>query len=611
MFFQWGVLAGYSYAHLVRSFLSPRISFLIHTLLCGASLITVQFGFHSDPIFSTSPMLDIFVKLLIGVGAPVICLSATSPLFQAWFHLEAPTKDNYRLYVFSNCGSLLALFSYPILVEQTGLQSQQLIWLAGFAVYMAVTVLLQWRILLYSAWQSETRQQNLQPRPKLSTVTVWACLSMIGSMILMSISNLLCREVASSPFLWILPLAMYLLTMIICFDHPRWYSRNIICLFLMPSIFGSVLLYHLGTNAPLLAQAIGFSAVTFFSCMLCHGELCCTKPPPNQLTWFYFAVSLGGALGGTIISFGAPRLFDGYYEFHAAILACLTFTTILIVQKLQQGIGSRLSLGYIFLACVSALPVVCSLYFVTNQSLIPGLIVHQRNEYGTISIAEQDGYRKMFNGQTNHGGQFTDPEREFEPSAYYSRNSGIDLAFRVARNSKPNSSGLHVGIVGLGTGAMLCYQDEPDRFRFYEINPLAEPLARKYFSFLNRPGSKVITGDGRQLLEKELESIGSHQFDLLFLDAFSSDSIPVHLLTREAIELYLSHLHDDGILVFHVTNKFLDLRTVVKNTNESLGLTAAYIEHFDEEFNLRTKWVLVSRNGQFADSNPILNHRIA
>ncbi len=367
---------------------------------------------------------------------------------------------------------------------------------------------------------------------------------------------------------------------------------------LTASVVGAILLFHLGTNAGLTLHVVVGAAVVFTGSFVCHGELVQSRPATVFLTRFYLLVSLGGAVGGLFAAVLSPRIFTDFLEFHISLLACLFSTGAilfwsLIGARVKSATGVYLQLLLLLLA---ATPVICSLVFLLDSAASEQLVFRARNDYGIVSVRDAEEYRTMYNGRTNHGGQYLVADTS-RPSAYYSSGSGADVAFGASRQWKTEhgqKSELRVGVIGLGTGSLASYWSAGDRFRFYEINPLAVQAAREFFTYLSQSDSEVLIGDGRLLLERELAAGQHNGFDLLFVDAFSSDSIPIHLLTTECVELYLRHLRSDGLLVFHITNRFVDLRPVMKTLAESQGLSAVMIEHENDAFGIKTRWVLMS-----------------
>ena len=611
VFFQIALLIGYLYAHILRKYCTPMVAGIVHVAFMIVGLAFLGFEQLRQAEASSTMVQEVFWQLARSIGLAFVGLSATSPLVQAWQNSTNQSTNTYRLYAWSNFGSLLALLSYPLIVERFGLSLQSIFWTWMVWFYLFLIAVCVWSVRTNRTWLDKLEPSAHRAKSHPLLFVVWLSLSAIASIMLVANTNVLCQEVASHPFLWVLPLVMYLLSLMLCFDGTGWYQRIVYLPSFAVTVFAAVLLHHLGPKAGLLFQATGFSLLTFFGGMICHGELYKLKPTGEQLTTFYLAMSLGGAMGGVFAAVVAPRIFSTYFEFHVALLACLAITAgLMIFEWLYRGQNrgednSYAMYGGVFVAAIAALPVVCSLMFFTNREFQPELSFRARNEYGVVSVTEQDGLRKMINGQTHHGGQYVDESRQQVPFAYYSSGSGVSVAFDYLRtapktdllmtNKMANKNqGLNVGIIGLGTGAMLAYQQPGDQFKFYEINPLSEFAAREYFDYLT-PEIEVVIGDGRKQLQLESDRGIGNGFDVLFVDAFTSDSIPTHLLTLEAVDLYLQQAAG-GLLVFHITNRFVDLRPVLKAIADHHNLDSTMIEHENLEFDLQTRWVLMWRS---------------
>ncbi len=618
MFFQITLLLGYLYAHLVRRIFSPQMVWRVHLVIlilaCAAVLAT-----HAVPPEFLKPtggenLTAAVVKLLaITVGLPFLVLSATGPLVQAW-HSTSHGGQTYRLYAVSNFGSMLALLTYPFFFERVfSLNVQSLIWTVGFVLFATLCC---WSGL-QTASQSKWLQTEHEPDQSKSNETdhvgvglllAWIGLAMAPSVMLIATTNLMSQEVASIPFLWILPLTLYLLSLIICFDRPSLYRRAVFTPLLIASTIVSILILHVSNQISLLPQIIGLAIVCFSCSMSCHGELERLKPAPNHLTLFYLMVSLGGALGGIFVVAIAPRIFNDFCEFHIGLFACLFLTVgVKVIEAYHQPKHNTFSA---WLSAVGALVaagcVLSSLIYFIDFGYEKGLLTFERNEYGLVSVREKNGYRIMVNGRTEHGGQFLEGPEKMQPSSYYVQGSGPSIAIQALRSDpKREGRGLNIGVIGLGTGSLVTWGQPPDKFWFYEINPLAEKLAREYFTYLeeSKDQSQVILGDGRIQLERQLKESGSLNLDVLFMDAFTSDSIPAHLLTRESFDLYWKHLKPDGILVAHITNRFVDLRPVIHALAVERGHTPILINHIHGDH--QTRWVLMTRNAHVIESEMV------
>jgi len=586
--FQVLLFGGYLYAHLTSRWLGARAQAGLHTaLLVGACvMLPIIPGEALKPTGEQRPIVAIIALLSLTVGLPFFALSTTGPLLQNWQARTHPGRTPYRLYALSNLASLLALISFPAVFEwllATSLLAK--IWSWSFGIFAVLCAI--------SAWGMATRRvAGIGSLPKTArrdvasptwqTSLLWFFLAMVPSTLLVATTNQVCMDVASVPFLWVLPLTLYLMSFIFCFESERWYSRR----FLMPttavalaSTYG-VLTW--GIYTPLWVQ-VSVLFVTFFFCaMVCHGELFACRPDPQHLTLYYLVIAAGGAAGGIFVGAIAPLIFTGYFELHWGLFACLA----LMLLRLYTDPQSRFSRGrpsWVWISFLLGAGIFGALlwdnsqdeggYQITaetgsSQDSAKGYVVtRERTFFGILRVRNleinfKDQIRPMtalINGRTTHGFEYTDKELWSVPTTYYDESSGIGRLLSRSPPDKPR----RVGVVGLGIGTLATYARAGDTFRFYEINDQVERIARNQFHFLEQCRGKVdvVIGDARLSLEREPEP---QKFDVLVLDAFSSDAIPVHLLTREAFAVYLRHLAPDGILAVHLSNWHFALRPVAE-----------------------------------------------
>ena len=592
LFFQTWLLAGYIYAHLVVRYLKPKIQIVTHTALLCSSLLVLPIvpAVSWKPAGSEAPILRILGLLTVSVGLPYFLLSTTSPLLQAWYSRKYKTALPYRLFALSNLASLLGLLAYPFLVEPNiTIRQQSIGWSSAYALFVLIAVATAWISRNVSADDicsiSEQAADHPECRPpSLSEKLLWLLFAACASTMLLAVTNHLTQNVTSIPFLWILPLSLYLLSFILCFDYENLYSRNgylwIMTLALGLMAYGLV---NWNARTNLMLVIISFSAGLFAACMFCHGELVKRKPHPRFLTSFYIMLSAGGALGGLIVALAAPTLFSGYYELPASLAICAVLLFIVHLQRRWFNMVSSLVVVGVMLAS--------GYYVYTYQQTARALA---RNFYGMLRVNEYDKgeeieTRRLVHGAITHGVQFVDPEWRHDPISYYAPTSGVGMAIRHLR--KPS---LQIGVVGLGAGTLAAYAEPGDLFRFYEINPLVVKLAREEFTYLPdcRGTAEIILGDARLSLEQE----NNHQYDLLVIDAFSGDSIPAHLLTTQALELYFRRLNPDGILALHISNAHLDLEPVVEKLAVTLKKQAVLINNPEEEEEeiYSSDWVLMT-----------------
>ena len=624
LFFQVGLLLGYSYAYLLRKFLGTRQQVVVHLSLLLITLLFLPITPSEmlKPLGGDDPVTGIIFLLMATVGAPYMMVSSTGPLLQHWYHLHYRDRSPYRLYALSNTGSLLGLLSYPFLVEpELSLPTQTMAWSTGYVVFVLVCAWVGAILIRKLPTQDLTGAVSEPPVKRTGIINplLWLGYATCGSILLLATTNKITQDVAVIPFLWVLPLALYLVTFIIAFDSPRWYSRY----FWLPALFVSMPLVtillaqeHADSKWSAIPMIMIYAETMFIACMVCHGEMARIKPAPAHLTFFYLMVAFGGAIGGIFVNLVAPAIFNGFWEFHLVWVLVALLAGVAIFRHLDparpafQRLGLLVGWGF---TCV-----MLSVFLTENIELHhEDAMTERRNFYGVLRVyaskpGSYDESRVLYNGVINHGLQLMHPKRRSKPVSYYGRSSGAGLAIEghplrsanVARNEP--AQGIKVAVIGLGTGTLTTYARPGDKFRVYEINPEVEILAREYFTFLEDAGARVdvVLGDGRISLETELKKNGPQGFDVLIVDAFSSDTIPVHLLTREGFELYWQHLKADGILAMHISNFRINLRPVVRELASRFNKTIYYVSTEDEptKNELGSDWMLVTSNPEFMNS---------
>jgi hypothetical protein len=593
VFFQAGLLGGYAYSDLTTRKLSPRTQVLLHVALLAASLLLLPIV--PDPAWKPAggedPGLRIMGLLCVAIGLPYFLLSSTGPLVQAWFARTFASATVYRLFALSNLASLLALMAYPFALEPWVTTATQAYgWSVGYAVFVLLCGASALHSLRYGTAQNvpgvAPRASNEAARPGSLDFAMWLALPAMGTWLLLAITNHITQNIASIPFLWLAPLTLYLLSFILCFESDAWYRRAIF----LPALAAVLGFCAWGLQSSDVTLDIKLAiplylAGLFVCCMFCHGELARLRPAPRYLTLFYLMVSLGGALGGMFVGFIAPRLFDGYYELGLGFV----LTAVLAAIALRKTP---------FLISITAVGLagVCGYYWTEQiNDFKRDTRVMVRDFYGALRTKDtgpatsEDAMRRLIHGVILHGEQYLKPERRQELTTYYGPDSGVGLAIK---NSNPRKQ--RVGVVGLGAGTLAGWGKPGDTYRFYEIAPHVINIAQSEFTFLGDSKAAVQTslGDARLNLERE----PPQNFDVLAVDAFSSDSIPVHLITREALAIYLKHLKPGGVIAFHVTNRFLNLAPVVKQIADSQGLYCALItDDAGQTSFAKTDWVLVAR----------------
>ncbi|MCI0640064.1 MAG: fused MFS/spermidine synthase [Gemmataceae bacterium] len=670
VFFQAGLLAGYANAHWGPNRLGLRVHALIQLGLFGLAFALLPIALGEDaPVGEPFPW--IMATLTIWVGLPFFVVASMAPLLQRWFHLAYPERNPFALYAASNLGSFAALVLFPFVIEPgLNLEEQSEVWRGGFAALACASAACAWLALRGRNGRTElhapgfSRGGEVQvnsPRPQVGEGQVnsprprggegwgvrgrWLLLALAPSSLLLSVTSYLTTDIAAVPLLWVIPLAIYLLSFSIVFSAhglkahwllARWTPAVILILL--------ILLFTEATEPVGLVMGLHLLGL-FWLALLCHGELVRTKPDPRHLSSFYLWIALGGALGGLFNSLVAPWLFPSFTEYPLILIlvAWLRPThlevgnvvgtlrvpsadngtrsvpaTLLpadLIWAVLPGIAAALLVwliqgrnwidpGPVQAAALFGGPLV--LAFLSSERPVrfaiglAGILVasgfyhgvhgrtafQKRSFFGVHRVTEQDGFRQLIHGNTIHGKQSLDPARRDEPLTYYTRTGPIGQLLGKLRG---DARLRRVGLVGLGTGAMASYPTMGERWTYFEIDPTVVHIARDsgLFTYLQEKEDRVgiVLGDARLRLEESQETFG-----VLVIDAFGSDAIPVHLLTREALSIYMDRLEENGILVFHISNRYLDLEPVLANlahgrspqlycaVNEDLSVSAAEIK---------------------------------
>jgi len=602
VFFQTALLAGYAYCDLTVRRLGPRRQMQVHTVLLFASLAVLPIvpGAQWKPLGSESPSWLILGMLTATIGLPYFLLSTTSPLVQVWFARARPGASPYRLFALSNLASMLALVGYPFLLEPWApTRTQAIGWSVGYALFVVLCAAAGWASLrahAAAAAAPPAAGAGAAPAdeapPTAARQLLWCALAATGSLLLLGVSNHITQNVASVPLLWIAPLAIYLLTFILCFDATGWYQRPTFLAMLAAGL--GVMAWTLADPdlAHELALQVGvFCAGLFLACMFCHGELVRLKPAPRHLTRFYLMISLGGAGGSVLVGIVAPLVLPAHFELAGGLVICAA----LLLWQVRRDM-----LVFPALAAAGLLFAIgCAVWSV--HEFYDRTIVSARNFYGVLRVQEfgTDVFRRrsLVHGTILHGSQNLDPELRRQPTSYYTQTSGIG---RLIEALHPRLEPLRVGIIGLGAGTLAAYGAKGDVYRFYDINPDVIVIARRDFTYLGDSAATIETalGDARLNLERE----PPQRFDVLAIDAFSSDAIPVHLITSEAVAVYKRHLAPGGVIAFHVTNRFLNLIPVVEALAAAHSLHVIHVaDDGPGALASRSDWLLLSENEELLD----------
>ena len=613
LFFQLLLLGGYLYAHLLTERISPKLQAVVCSTLALLSLAFLPIGVSTSwrPIGAQDPTWQILALLGASAGLPYLLVASASPLLQRWFTLERRAGSPYRLYAVSNLGSLAGLLTYPFLLEPLiGLRVQSLLWSAGYLLFLGVAGWCAWGGLRGAHRDAAPVATPAADGPPAATRILWLTLSAWGSVMLLATTSRITQDVAPIPFLWVLPLSLYLISFVISFDNARWYDRRLWAPTLYVSGLASGFLLLMGSYVDLVIQVAVYTMTMFVGCMVCHGELARLKPDPSRLTTFYLTVATGGATGGVLVTLIAPLVFRDYWEFHVGILGAFVLLgwSVFHARRLRPGwLWGIASLG------VAVVGFLLGLHVSGERA---NLIAGERSFYGVLKVYEIDRdtprwRRFLFHGGLEHGAQLLADTRRSQPTSYYGPQSGMALAIEAMREtrSREDTVGLHIGAVGLGVGTVSAYARSGDSIRYYEIDPEVVRLSESHFSFRSDSASReaVVLGDARVSLERELADGLPQAFDVLVLDAFASDAVPVHLLTREAFDVYWRHVAQDGIIAVHVSTIHLDLEPVVRGLAGLSGKqTVRIINVGDRDAAVKwSDWVLVTGNRSILDGEEV------
>ena len=615
VFFQTALLFGYALAHWMATRLRPRAQALLYGALLLLGIAQWAWASQAQLHASTEhPIASVLWLLSALIGIPFVTLSATSPLLQAWYAhraaaMNARPTPPYWLYALSNVGSLAALVAYPLIVEQQlGLHAQHLAWLAGLCVMAAVCGL-----LIAGQKDRVTPAPAVEVDEDLGTTAapvLWVLLALCGSLLLCAMTNHLTQNVAPIPLLWVIPLIVYLLSFVLAFSHARAYFRPVMLILLLLALATMAyfiydpafnedthpVLYHL--TDPSKAVPI-LSLCLLIACFTCHGELYRLRPAPRRMTTFYLCIAAGGALGAFFVGALAPVIFRSNYELAVGLVVTAALMAAVTARR-RRGValGYWSTVSRMLWPLATLALIVFMFYYVRHWNA--DVIVNARSFYGTMRVihdtdSEDRPVRALMHGKIEHGNQYDDKQLAKNPTSYYTRDSGVGLALDSCCGARPR----RVGVIGLGTGTIAAYGRKGDVFRFYEIDPKVEQLSRTQFHYLADSAAKieVILGDARLSLASE----EPQRFDVLAVDAFSGDAIPVHLLTAEAFELYRRHLAPGGILAVHISNQYLRLGPPVGLEAAHAGMAALAISTEDDydvgEFS--STWILVTSNLDF------------
>ncbi len=625
LFFQVTLFLGYAYAHAISRWLSPRHQRMVHLglIACAMAVLPIAPNSAWKPTDNSPPAARILLLLTTTVGLSYFVLSATGPLLQNWFSRVCPGRSPYRLYSLSNIGSLLALISYPLFIEPLWPCTMQAnVWSGLFLLFAILCGTCSiWAGNISVPLEDLKSDLSAEVAPQAWQRALWLLLPACSCLMLLATTNEVTQDVAPIPFLWVVPLGLYLLSFIICFDHEAWYRREMMAPI---TVVALVLVAGLsdwpdwiGVKLTMAQELVFYFAALFGVCMVCHGEVVRLRPSTKFLTEFYLMLSAGGAVGGICVSLIAPSLFTSHLEWSLGLLLSFTIASVVGIWTLYEH-GSQTNAAFTkshsrrkWYATRPALAAVCAIQLMvlallyTWQFTDDEAVYRGRNFYGTVCVVDwntenNEPYRAFISGNVSHGRQWMSPEKRSQPTAYYGEGTAPALGIACVQ-SRPS---IRIGVVGMGIGTLASYVRPSDTVRFYEINPQVDLIARQYFHFLSdcRGQCDVVIGDARLVLEQETPN----EFEILILDAFTGDAIPIHLLTKEAFDQYDRHLRRDGLLVVNVTNTYLELAPVVAKLGHALGWKSVRIRTPIERSQLayRTDYLVLSRNGSVLPESP-------
>jgi hypothetical protein len=597
LFFQLALLAGYAYAH----WIGPRPGRWIYAVHVGLLLLGFLFlppGVPAQwsPSSDRAPAVALLGLLLISVGVPFVLVSSTAPLLQRWYARQPGSADPYYLYAASNAGSLLGLLAYPIVIEPyLSVSQQRIAWLVGYVGLVLLSATCAW--VCREAPHRGPSQPSAKNPVGASTRARWLVLAFVPSSLMLGCTSYLGSDVAAVPLLWVVPLALYLVTFVLCFGKPdghRW------AIFALPAVLVLQVWVMLGGTAS-IEMAIASSLVTLFvAAMVCHGELARSRPSAEHLTEFYLWLAAGGAIGSAFNALVAPLVFSWIVEYPLALALSAALLPPLFSPRWRMA--NRL-VPLAFAAGILAM----FLWHHSSTNAAARVVEERRTFFSVLRVTrgEKDLTHILVHGSIRHGAQLrsTDARQRRLPLLYYFPSGPIGQVFHAFHGptGKPR-----VALVGLGIGTLASYADAGQEFTFFEIDPAVADLARdtRYFTFLDDAEARgarvnVVLGDARVSLDQD-----RRRFGMIVVDAFSGDAIPTHLLTREALKLYLSRLEDNGLIAFHLTNAYLDLEPVVRELAHDLGLVALIQHDYDLTLEDRRRgkgestWVIMARRNE-------------
>jgi hypothetical protein len=630
LFFQSALLVGYFYALAISERLTLRAQTIFQLVILAGAILFLPIGPADSwkPIDANAPVQRILATLTVSVGVPYAVLATTSPLLQRWVSLIDPNQRVTRYFAISNLGSFLGLISFPFVVEPLASSPQQTIWWSfAFGAYAVCFAGCSIAVLVMATRARKASPEVESPASAAETdagapptggrrpfivrpdVFAWIGWATGGTLLLLASTNLVTEWITVVPLLWVLPLALYLLSFVLVFSSASYYRREIyLPLFIILAI-GSLFIGKAESTWTMLTQIVLLSACMFAGCMICQGELVATTPVARRLTGFYLAIAFGGFLGGALVAFVAPAIFPDVWEYQIGILAIAGSAIFMEIKK--QGVIARHMPKPVFYGMTAVFVLLMGGY-VTREIVRYGSVVWQaRNFYGVVKVVDNhdplltERLISMFQSGENQGEAWVEPTLRDNPSCDFGESSALGLALRYVaarRNGGPNTP-IRMAFIGLGVGMTLGYAKPGDVVRFYELNPAVAEAAREVFPFIqdSKATVEMVLGDGRLSLERDLKKPDFPKFDILVLDAFRGSSPPMHLMTKEAYEIYLSALKPDGILAVDLDLWNFELAPLHRGLSETFSLPVGWFDTPDmvEECEGGISWALYTRDEGF------------
>lgn len=599
LFFQTALLIGYSYAYLLTKFFSEKKQAIIHFTLLLCSCYFIPIHVDAIPVFDKVwPPLSVIHLLAASILLPFIVLSASSPLLQHWYCTLKKTDYPYFYYSISNAGSLLGLLGYPLLIEPfIGTHTQSIVCSVIYVMYIVLCALCLFRLRSSKPITPNSIEETVPIQ--LGMLARWLSLAFLTSALLLATTQFLAQNVINAPLIWIMPLAVYLISFISTFSTPKGYERGfwlpIFCTFILLNLKN---IYFLTLNG---IQVVIFIVGLFFSaCIICHGELIRLKPKQKDLTLFYLIIALGSVLG-SLFANGLSLLFTQWWNFYLPLTA-INLLVILISFRRYQKDKTKMNLAINLFSAATLFMLFTVLWIDENAPPGKKLVMQQRNLYGLlrvydVAVKRGGSYRILMHGTVMHGLQYLDPKKQLRPTTYYGLSSGASLAIQFMHQATQRP--LQIAVIGLGTGTIAALANPGDHLTFYEIDPDVAEIAHQYFHFLEKAPtiSTVVIGDARIELVKNTKIHARPQYDVIIIDAFNGDAIPFHLITNEATTLYRSLLNPQGIIAFHTSNRFINLMPVTAGLAQQQACAHYWFNSETTKVNtINTTWAMISCN---------------